>query len=972
MDPVPELLDEVDDETNFLGLASGDSAEWNQSDTHLEESWFEFESAAKENVYYKLMHAAQTGNERKVKECLESLTVAESSALDTRPNFPSYGESPLHRAKSIEISRLLIEKGVSVNLKGGVGQTPLHTQCDNLECTIFLIENGATVDSLTEGGSTPLLWASVADCLPVVKVLVRHGADVNHQNDNGNTALHICSSVQVAKYLIRHRARLDITNINGNIPLEEAAAKGNSEKQVKLASYLLDVSHDLTFEPEDSEEPVALTGRTIDSRKFQSWNASSSQESFRKVLTAPVNDSEAYPIESHNIHQNVEILDENSQNHDAPVNSPILLDPARKRWDHLRGKVLNKTRRTTPRASILPQRRGSRRRRTSLYSVGSVEGDGGSVGTPMREQYDEFYLAFFELMVKDRPELALKILDKQRIFLYAKNSQKIYSYNISLIGTPTTSSTVLRQIVENKRRELVAHEVVQWVLNVKWVLFTRYTLAYEFVRYLCFTLLFVCTSIFGEWSVMARGTEHNNIWISSVWLLSAEILLFLLNSLYIFNYVSQLLKHRYDLRYYFSIHTGVMIPVHLLVAVEQFLRTFNSNENEDIAVAANIVGGFAAVLVWMKLMSFGESFQLIGVMFFTVQKMVSDIIPYFLLLCGFLMGFSHAMALLYRDAETNDYGTIGDSWITLFFFVFNLDVTSLNEERVQYRKYFGYLFVAIYMLVVALVITNLIIAVMTNTFEDIQKNSREEWLLQRARVALKIEDTVENRLFSSYWHSLPEGKSKILVHEESDGTVLLEVSKQWLNRVVSLRDSGVIGKLSRIMFRFLVNARKALIALGVLRGNQSSEFFLDGDEVTTDDVAMPDTQTPLLGTSGPSYRSTGYKSTSAKGALAQARRKRLSAHFSSTDAGVNRTGIKEETVCIGMFSRCSDIKSSSEPHYGADAVENDEGIHNAKSSKSTASVASMMRDTLKQLEKLQGKIIQLEIQQSRMMERLKQ
>ena len=72
---------------------------------------------------------------------------------------------------------------------------------------------------------------------------------------------------------------------------------------------------------------------------------------------------------------------------------------------------------------------------------------------------DSFYGAFFAKAVANQPYLARKMLDKQRKFLHAKGTSKMYSYDFSLLGTLAVT-TGLRSIVENDRADLVVHDVV--------------------------------------------------------------------------------------------------------------------------------------------------------------------------------------------------------------------------------------------------------------------------------------------------------------------------------------------------------------------------------------------------------------------------------------------------------------------------------------------------------------------------------
>ncbi|CAM9655941.1 unnamed protein product, partial [Laminaria digitata] len=139
------------------------------------------------------------------------------------------GDTPLHRAAHfhhVAISRMLLRAGANPNLRDHHGASPLHvaacTGCEDIAAD--LLEAGADLESLsacghsplhravvmnrvnivrlflnagsttehrdTTHGQTPLSWAC-RDCLaPIVRVLVKAGADVELRSSAGLTPLH--------------------------------------------------------------------------------------------------------------------------------------------------------------------------------------------------------------------------------------------------------------------------------------------------------------------------------------------------------------------------------------------------------------------------------------------------------------------------------------------------------------------------------------------------------------------------------------------------------------------------------------------------------------------------------------------------------------------------------------------------------------------------------------------------------------
>lgn len=127
--------------------------------------------------------------------------------LDLRSN-PVRGDwgnvSALHFAKTAPVAQLFIERGVSVDVKKGNGDTPLHYAARQWYWPLveFLVAKGATVNARNEAGETPLYQAVGDDCgsqygqtlatpqdlIKTVDILIAHNADLTLRARNGMTA----------------------------------------------------------------------------------------------------------------------------------------------------------------------------------------------------------------------------------------------------------------------------------------------------------------------------------------------------------------------------------------------------------------------------------------------------------------------------------------------------------------------------------------------------------------------------------------------------------------------------------------------------------------------------------------------------------------------------------------------------------------------------------------------------------------
>ncbi|MDB5338995.1 MAG: hypothetical protein JWN70_4614 [Planctomycetaceae bacterium] len=171
--------------------------------------------------------------------------------------------APLQAAvlKSFERTvKSLLNAGADVNFSYEGHDTPLFN-VSNVKIGQELLDRGARLDfHCKPGQDTPLHSAVDSNSLPVVKLFVERGADIEARDSEGRTPL-LWAAAQcfdkIVEYLLEQGANPNIVRNTNNIsPLFEAVSTNKKQKQLKTVELLLKANANVHHLSEDQNNAL--------------------------------------------------------------------------------------------------------------------------------------------------------------------------------------------------------------------------------------------------------------------------------------------------------------------------------------------------------------------------------------------------------------------------------------------------------------------------------------------------------------------------------------------------------------------------------------------------------------------------------------------------------------------------------------------------------------------------------------------
>ncbi|XP_078580181.1 uncharacterized protein LOC144864139 isoform X2 [Branchiostoma floridae x Branchiostoma japonicum] len=639
--------------------------------------------------------AAMYGQVDFVREMLQSVpaTVKSEQPMTTDSSKEvEYGFTPLHLASQSGheglVRVLLNYPGVQADAQTAVqGSIPLHLAAANGHTSVvglLLSKSTTQLHIKDKRGRTALHLAAANGHLDMVALLLGQGSDINVFDKNGWTSLHFAAKagfLNVVKLLVESGASPKFETKDGKVPICYAASCQHHD----VLSYLMKKDHNTTLLMDDKKFvfDLMVCGKMRDNQCIEEF-----------VLVSP-----------------------------APVDTAAKLS---KSFELLSFKEKERAK------DLMNAAKYCEEMATELLAIASSNNNAGALLRSMDCRSTPFLDVLIECAQKDvvaHPAVQKYLTDVWMGVMKTWASWKIMLLFLGFLICPPVW-VAFSIPLGHRYNKVPAIKLMSYITS-------------HFFQIGLFVIMIVAP-IYPLSDNLFNLMPNWNEWLLLAWMSG--------------NLVSELTNpgDRQGLGW-------IKIIIIAICAIAAFCHllafAFTGNTRLDCLSARNQLLGFSLLLSFVQFLEFLSFHHLFGPWAIIIRDLMKDMVRFLVILLIFMAGFTLHLAAVYQPVYPPPTVSSGDGSIDqtytiqtpdktfeiLFFSLFGLiepdNLPTLSTRHPSFIPLFVKMVFGTYMMVAIIVLINLLIAMMSDTYQRIQAQSDIEWKFGRAKLIRNMNKT---------------------------------------------------------------------------------------------------------------------------------------------------------------------------------------------------------------------------------------
>ncbi|XP_030072297.1 transient receptor potential cation channel subfamily V member 6-like isoform X2 [Microcaecilia unicolor] len=362
----------------------------------------------------------------------------------------------------------------------------------------------------------------------------------------------------------------------------------------------------------------------------------------------------------------------------------------------------------------------------------------------------------YDLLTVLLPQMFNYLVQKQKRVYWTMGPISYCIYDLTYIDSWNDQKSVLDIITSSRNpqvRNLLEVKPIKELLNHKWHSFGYKNFLIWMCSYVTYIVIFTISCIYRPLEPVTPGESNSIINMKQKTLKDAYIqqedYLRLVGELItvIGAFVILISEVPYLIRMGFKNYFGnasvggpfplLMVGYSILIFVIVLLRCLG-NDNEAVALS------IALIIGWCNCIYFARGFKMLGQFTIMIQKILFvDLFQWFCLVFVIIIGFTSAFYIMFQLLDLRTYPQFKDYSMTIYTAIeLMMGLINLPVPVDVPSPPLTYIIYAIYMVFVYLLMLNILIAMMDDTYWRIAKEREELWKVQIASTILLLERRV--------------------------------------------------------------------------------------------------------------------------------------------------------------------------------------------------------------------------------------